>query len=314
MRAADADSGSFVHSHSREESRGLFNYCAPAVGTVEILATFSASARDHKLLVILWRAGAVVFRGLIVMVSVHWLDAEDFVVAGERRVRGGSPTPANVNVCHVAGKGTAYGDGLNVCWQPRRPHRPRHTGEERVVIQIPRNRGDPHIVDRIERGGRAVALGSIAILALWKDADPDIPVLKESQSGVREITIGGEASLWPLERQRMTPEEWHKVKEVLQTALELDPGARAGFLDSAGPPENSLRGEVESLLRSHHEDRVSLEQPVAIDPASLLVTTSPATWIGRRLGPYELLEQIGEGGMGAVPVSRHPRAGVASTH
>lgn len=159
-----------------------------------------------------------------------------------------------------------------------------------------------------------MALGSIAILALWKDADPDIPVLNESQSGVREITIGGEASLWPLERQRMTPEEWHKVKEVLQTALELDPGARAGFLDSAGPPENSLRGEVESLLRSHHEDRVTLEQPVAIDPASLLVTTSPATWIGRRLGPYELLEQIGEGGMGAVPVSRHLRAGVASTH
>ena len=34
----------------------------------------------------------------------------------------------------------------------------------------------------------------------------------------------------------MTPEEWHKVKEVLQTALELDPGARAGFLDSAARP------------------------------------------------------------------------------
>jgi hypothetical protein len=31
----------------------------------------------------------------------------------------------------------------------------------------------------------------------------------------------------------MTPEEWHKIKEVLQNALEIDPQVRRNFLDSA---------------------------------------------------------------------------------
>jgi serine/threonine protein kinase len=98
----------------------------------------------------------------------------------------------------------------------------------------------------------------------------------------------------------MTPEEWQKIKGVLQTALELPPGARGDFLDSACTAQCSVRAEVESLLRSHEEDKAFLEHPVDIDTASLLDNTSPATWVGRRLGPYEVLEQIGEGGMGAV--------------
>ena len=98
----------------------------------------------------------------------------------------------------------------------------------------------------------------------------------------------------------MTPEEWYEVKAVLQTALELDPQTRANFLDSACKGRDSLRGEVESLLESHEGNETLLEQPVAIDIADFLVSTTSATWIGRRLGPYELLEAVGEGGMGTV--------------
>jgi len=97
----------------------------------------------------------------------------------------------------------------------------------------------------------------------------------------------------------MTPEEWHKVKGVLQTALELDPQARETFLDSACAGQESMRSEVESLLKSHEQDDAFLEQPAAVETADLMAST-PGVWTGRRLGHYELLEQIGEGGMGAV--------------
>jgi len=98
----------------------------------------------------------------------------------------------------------------------------------------------------------------------------------------------------------MTSEEWQKIKSVLQTALELDPPARAGYLNSACVGQASFRSEVESLLQSHDEDSAFLEAPAAFDAANLEVVRTSTKLVGRRVGPYELLEQIGEGGMGEV--------------
>ena len=97
----------------------------------------------------------------------------------------------------------------------------------------------------------------------------------------------------------MIPERWQQVKDVLQEALELPAEQRPAFLNNICDSDPSLRQEVESLLL---EESVGTEgflrSPVAVSVQD--VKRDAASWVGRRIGPYEIIELIGEGGMGAV--------------
>ena len=76
------------------------------------------------------------------------------------------------------------------------------------------------------------------------------------------------------------------------------PEARAAFLDAACAGDAALRRAVEVLLRAHERAGAFLEAKDAGPGATVdePVTERPGTVIG----PYKLLEQIGEGGMGSV--------------
>ena len=91
----------------------------------------------------------------------------------------------------------------------------------------------------------------------------------------------------------MTPERWVEVGRLFDAALELAPEKRQGFLDSRCNGDSELRVEVESLLSSLAGAESFLENPIAGNLRQAL----PAR---RRAGPYELLEEIGHGGMGVV--------------
>jgi serine/threonine protein kinase/tetratricopeptide (TPR) repeat protein len=104
----------------------------------------------------------------------------------------------------------------------------------------------------------------------------------------------------------MTPEQWQQVKDVLNRALELAPAERAGFLDRACSADSSLRKEVEALLAADDAAGTEfLNEPPAPELAAHLnlngnPVQSADAWIGRRVGPYKIVEQIGAGGMGEV--------------
>ena len=86
---------------------------------------------------------------------------------------------------------------------------------------------------------------------------------------------------------------------IFERALDLnDPNQRAAYVEKVCGEDALLRSRIEALLRSH-EQAGSFLQGGASDVA--VTTVSPITEApGTVIGPYKLLQQIGEGGMGVV--------------
>src|SRR4051794_32518039 len=100
--------------------------------------------------------------------------------------------------------------------------------------------------------------------------------------------------------------EFRRVKEIFLAAVEkLSPDERDAYLHEACGQDEDLRRQVEALLVRHAQAGSFLE-PSAPGP---VVTTDEAPPLEERallerpgimIGPYKLLEQIGEGGFGVV--------------
>src|SRR5262249_26164638 len=90
-----------------------------------------------------------------------------------------------------------------------------------------------------------------------------------------------------------------QVDEVFDEALRRAAGPdRDCYLDEVCGGDPELRRRVERLLRAVSEAGSFLETP-AQDP-SAAVDQSPAESPETVIGPYKLIQQVGEGGMGTV--------------
>jgi len=97
----------------------------------------------------------------------------------------------------------------------------------------------------------------------------------------------------------MKPERWGQVKKILDEALSMGSAQREAFLDRACASDKELRSEVESLLASHEQAGTGFLKSPVVDLKS--GATSPGASItGRRIGVYQVIEEIGHGGMGEV--------------
>jgi serine/threonine protein kinase/tetratricopeptide (TPR) repeat protein len=113
----------------------------------------------------------------------------------------------------------------------------------------------------------------------------------------------------------MSPERWQQIEAVFQSAVDLPPHERENYLDSACGADPDLRAEVRRLLSSSDSAQDFIESPIWTDSnflnssAKKLISDSLENeidlpqadeFIGRRIGVYKLVSEIGRGGMGAV--------------
>ena len=92
---------------------------------------------------------------------------------------------------------------------------------------------------------------------------------------------------------------WRRIEEICDAALGLHGPARIDYLESACAGDGVLRGEVDALLAHEQTANGFLSLPHVLD--ALRTQSTPGQDLkGTRLGPYTILDKLGEGGMGVV--------------
>ncbi len=91
--------------------------------------------------------------------------------------------------------------------------------------------------------------------------------------------------------------------EIFHAALNLPPADRAAYLDRACGNNSELRQELESLLRAHEGSAPLLQNDPGRGQETAEILSPITEKAGTIIGPYRLMEQIGEGGFGLVFVA-----------
>jgi len=102
----------------------------------------------------------------------------------------------------------------------------------------------------------------------------------------------------------MSPEQWGQLKELFRVAIEHEPLQRAAYLDHACADDPALRAEIESLLASHDDAETFIETPAFANTLKEIIESTAGQVEGRRIGSYQLIREIGRGGMGTVYLAR----------
>jgi eukaryotic-like serine/threonine-protein kinase len=88
-----------------------------------------------------------------------------------------------------------------------------------------------------------------------------------------------------------------RIESILVTALEIQSESeRLKYLNEACGPDVELRLRVDRLIQNHRDAGSFLAMPTQ-DPQP---SPSAADPLGSKIGPYKLLQKLGEGGMGVV--------------
>jgi serine/threonine protein kinase/tricorn protease-like protein len=105
----------------------------------------------------------------------------------------------------------------------------------------------------------------------------------------------------------MTAEHWKKLEELFHDARVLHGEARQTYLVQACGSDEQLRVQAERLIAAHEEESNFLDSPVFCETAELTEAFTRKSFVGQSIGPYAVVSQIGQGGMGEVYLAEDAR-------
>jgi len=98
----------------------------------------------------------------------------------------------------------------------------------------------------------------------------------------------------------VTSDLWQRIRDVFEAAKEMAPADRDAYLAEACRDDEFVRAETQALLVAFEAAGDFIEAP-AMSKVAGLSTDGPLTSAaGRRIGAYEIVREIGRGGMGVV--------------
>ncbi|MEO6334072.1 MAG: serine/threonine-protein kinase, partial [Pyrinomonadaceae bacterium] len=109
----------------------------------------------------------------------------------------------------------------------------------------------------------------------------------------------------------MTSEQWQRVKTIVHQALETEPQKRGRFVAEKCGDDAAVRNEVDGLLATNESIGHFIETPAFVQVMTTLPIEEPAPELtpGQKLGHYEVIRELGRGGMGTVYLAQDNELG-----